>query len=1100
MTFSVKQSILYAVAATLFGTVVPTATFAQKTRVDSLLRIVRRSVCDTSTANALAELSSEPAAGNRAKRLAYADSALKLALRFGYRPSLARAYVAVGRELLDTHPSEAGDYLRKAMKLTDEKHDYLTIGRAWNGMALMAERNNDHIAAIGYFKKALAIYEHAGHQLGIGTAYLRISISCRNLWKQDSADAMIIRGLDAIEKTGDMKFLTGVEITQAQDYLADGWHDKAMPLYERGRVHAERFGDKAGIAKCLYGIGYILYRKYAFPRAIDSLQKCVTLSMSIGDTALAARAMTVIANFHRIQGRIPQALEMFERSAALLRRVHDVLALTEAEEYIARIQRDRGDYYSAYLIYQQHLRIGEAKGEKLVIQSALRNLAKVQQYRGFPDSAIALLERAARLIEELASPSHKAVNLIEIGTLYHQFGYMDKARDALDKSLALERALGDSANIARVLQNIAAVEIDQGLYTSAMEKLQQCISIQERFGGKGELNALTGIASIHMYQHRYEEARRISKKVLAADLDSGTSSEQEIALYNMGVTFSNEGKTDSALAYLRQCLSLSEKMEDVELIDRALGGLAGTYYQRDDFDAALLCARRGLALSEQLRNNYGQTHNLQLIAKILVRTGALDSAQETAQRALSIARAGGTLNQIQNALDVLREIAVTRGDFQHAYSFHTEVSSIQDSLINTANLRSINEMQAQYDAREKEKTIRLLEKDRQLQALTLEQNRKVLTLQQLEAERSRQRVELLLREKEYSLLQLDKNATELKLKTQQLALQNSEREKVTKEKEYLASIATQETLLRNALLMAFALFVVSTFLGVKRIKQRKREATVRAEAAEFEARALKAEALAHAAEYDRRRKTEMEQFTHRLIASQEQERARIARELHDSLGQELLVIKNQAHLALQWSGRVGDIEERLRSVKSIALEMLDEIRSLSRNLRPVQLERSGLSSTIRQMLRQLEGASSVRIDSIVDEIDGLFGKDEEINVYRLLQESMNNVLKHAEARRVTVSVRRSNGDVRLQVRDDGRGFNVENMRGFGLQGMEERVQIMKGRMSVESIVGRGTNIDIALPGRRSTASDERIPPLAAGNTISGQEPRHGIQPHETGTS
>lgn len=206
-------------------------------------------------------------------------------------------------------------------------------------------------------------------------------------------------------------------------------------------------------------------------------------------------------------------------------------------------------------------------------------------------------------------------------------------------------------------------------------------------------------------------------------------------------------------------------------------------------------------------------------------------------------------------------------------------------------------------------------------------------------------------------------------------------------------------------------------------------------------------------------------FSRQLIASQEAERKRIAAELHDSLGQRLVIIKNLAMLA---SGVDGDRHgERVEEISAEASQAIGEVREIAQNLRPHHLDHLGLTKALEALVRKAANASTVRFAAGVDGIDGLFPKEAEINVYRAVQECVNNILKHSGASTASVTARRSPSQLLITVQDDGRGFapaagsHPPGRGGFGLLGMQERVTLLGGRLDIRSAPGEGTTVAMA---------------------------------------
>lgn len=211
-------------------------------------------------------------------------------------------------------------------------------------------------------------------------------------------------------------------------------------------------------------------------------------------------------------------------------------------------------------------------------------------------------------------------------------------------------------------------------------------------------------------------------------------------------------------------------------------------------------------------------------------------------------------------------------------------------------------------------------------------------------------------------------------------------------------------------------------------------------------------------------KATQEAFAQQLIESQERERKRIAAELHDSLGQSLVLIKNWALIGLKAETEQKPAKPNLEEISATASEAIKEVREISYNLGPYQLDRLGLKKTIVEMIQKVDDSSPVRFRVDIGDIDGSLSRDAEISFFRIAQEAVNNVVKHSEAAEASLEIEREGGQLVLTVRDDGKGFdNGYTESGFGILGMSERVGLLRGELSVRSEIGKGTSVRVTLP-------------------------------------
>ena len=228
----------------------------------------------------------------------------------------------------------------------------------------------------------------------------------------------------------------------------------------------------------------------------------------------------------------------------------------------------------------------------------------------------------------------------------------------------------------------------------------------------------------------------------------------------------------------------------------------------------------------------------------------------------------------------------------------------------------------------------------------------------------------------------------------------------------------------------------------------------------------------------RRAQVAQQAFSRELIESQERERHRIAAELHDSLGQHLIVIKNRALLGSMAAG--DGAKAQFDEISASATQSIDEVKQISYNLRPYHLDRLGLASSLEAMAEQVADASGIEIAVRIPpgvSTAAAVPKDQEINVYRIVQESLNNIVKHSGATHATIDIADRGSDLVITIADNGKGFDAKADRaatpgsGFGLAGVTERVGMLGGRHSVVSTPGQGTTVTIALARRAAEAAE-----------------------------
>jgi signal transduction histidine kinase len=215
---------------------------------------------------------------------------------------------------------------------------------------------------------------------------------------------------------------------------------------------------------------------------------------------------------------------------------------------------------------------------------------------------------------------------------------------------------------------------------------------------------------------------------------------------------------------------------------------------------------------------------------------------------------------------------------------------------------------------------------------------------------------------------------------------------------------------------------------------------------------------------------QLRQLAKQVVSAQEDERQRVSRELHDEAGQALTALKISLQLIQNdLPAEFGGLRERLNEATSLVDSTLQEIRLLAQALRPPSLDAlHNINPTLEVFCREFRRRTQLAINYVGAELPAL---SEEANVclYRFLQEALTNVAKHGRARRIWVVLQRDGDDVRLSVEDDGIGLQPGRemgsvaLLGIGMLGMQERLELLGGRLEVDSQPGEGTRVTAHLP-------------------------------------
>ena len=221
----------------------------------------------------------------------------------------------------------------------------------------------------------------------------------------------------------------------------------------------------------------------------------------------------------------------------------------------------------------------------------------------------------------------------------------------------------------------------------------------------------------------------------------------------------------------------------------------------------------------------------------------------------------------------------------------------------------------------------------------------------------------------------------------------------------------------------------------------------------------------------RTRHKEIQRLSSELLTAQEAERLRISRELHDELGQSLSLIKLQIGIV---AINLAESQQSLREFCDDASTQVDlaieNMRRLSRDLSPVTVETLGVTVALRRLAEDINQTGRIRISSDIDNIDGLFSPQSNILLYRILQEGLNNIIKHSGASIASISLKRLNGKIHFTLTDNGRGADRGRVsgdrakaNGLGLTTMKERVRTLGGELMIHTGKNTGMEIRFLIP-------------------------------------
>ncbi|WP_085991338.1 sensor histidine kinase [Oceanobacillus senegalensis] len=212
---------------------------------------------------------------------------------------------------------------------------------------------------------------------------------------------------------------------------------------------------------------------------------------------------------------------------------------------------------------------------------------------------------------------------------------------------------------------------------------------------------------------------------------------------------------------------------------------------------------------------------------------------------------------------------------------------------------------------------------------------------------------------------------------------------------------------------------------------------------------------------------EKQEFGLKIIEAQEDERRKISREIHDGPAQMLanILLRSEIIGKIYQQGDAKKALDEMRSIREMVRSSLYEVRRIIYDLRPMALDDLGLIPTIKKYISSVSEYQQLDIGFVLLGEEKRLNQKYEIAFFRLMQEALQNAIKHAEASSIQVKLEIGENQLTLIVKDNGKGFDpgIKSDKSFGLIGMKERVEILDGKLTIQSVIGKGTTISIQVP-------------------------------------
>ncbi|HKR05480.1 MAG TPA: sensor histidine kinase [Bacteroidia bacterium] len=555
--------------------------------------------------------------------------------------------------------------------------------------------------------------------------------------------------------------------------------------------------------------------------------------------------------------------------------------------------------------------------------------------------------------------------LIVLASLEEDSGKYETALRQLEYALKASNEIKDNSLIAKSIQNKGNIETLQGNFKEAIETYMQALSIAEKIGAKKIISdVLNNIGICHLDLQKYDKALEFHTRALKMRQEEGWEKEVAASLQNIGNIYFAQEQDTAAMKYYQESLEMRKKLGDKSGIASSLNCIGAIYVDYEQNEKA----KELIGQAAAIRKEIGELNKLPMLygnlADVESMSGNHAAAISYLDQALEIAKQTKAKRDFRNIYQSYSVTYEEMKDAPNALKNYKLYTLYKDSILNEKNSRQVNDLQAKYEATEKENKIKL---------------------QQAE---------------------IDKQKT------------------------------------RNVFLsVSFLLAAIIGTLLFNRHRLKTKQV--------IQEEKIKQERLRNQS----------------MIMAQENERKHIAGELHDGLGQVLSAARlNVESLSQKLS--VGTTDPQLASALNLIDNSFTELRNISHRMMPVHLIRFGLKAAIQDMVDNLNKSGSIQFRFDADEEIPRFENAIEINVFRIVQEWINNVIKYAHAAEVSIQVMLSENELTVMMEDNGKGFDtklLETGKGNGWYNINSRVSLINGQIEIDSKINKGTLVSVFVP-------------------------------------
>ncbi|MCC6181448.1 MAG: sensor histidine kinase [Bacteroidia bacterium] len=568
--------------------------------------------------------------------------------------------------------------------------------------------------------------------------------------------------------------------------------------------------------------------------------------------------------------------------------------------------------------------------------------------------------------------------------------------------------------VAQGYNDVGIIYLRAGDYNKALDNIQKSLAIREKLGNKKDIaSSLSKIGNIKIEKGQYAEAIVILLKSLKIYEELDIKAYIAQTCNNIGQTYNNLNKFELSNSYLQRAYAIENEIGDKYGMPVTLAIIGSNFSDLKQHDSAIKYISTAKLLFKDVGDylSYATScNNLGHLYRLKKNTA---EGKKNYLEAIEISKQIGDTSGLALYQNNLSNVYIDEENFKEAETLLLNSLAISEKLGAGENILKIYQSLTGLYIQMKDpvKADFYFDRYRQYKDTVFS----IQTAKQFSEAQTKFEVE----KKD---LEIEKNKAELKAKEKQ-------------------------AFIKNIIIIAIIiLLILLTTTGVVfyRKKQIEQQAKLNAEIAR-----------------------QKEIRTKAIIEAEEKERRRIAQDLHDGVGQLLSATKmNLSNLESKLKLESDEQKLALQNALSLMDDSVKEVRVVSHNMMPNTLIKLGLASAVREFITKLGNSPSLKVDLEIIGLDKRLDNQTETVLYRVIQEIVNNIIKHAKASQISMQLIKHDTELNIMIEDNGVGFDstkINEFNGIGLKGIQTRVEFLNGNVHFDSMVGRGTTVIIDVP-------------------------------------